>query len=94
MRDRRNAARWSEFTDSDVPLSHIMMEPDLAFAWAPDRSITTVELSKRCLHRLDGEMAKYGEGCLSARSPPPTQPSPPAHVVDGRSRTAHDAGGS
>ena len=39
-------------------------------------------------------MAKYGEGCLSARSPPPTQPSPPAHVVHGHGRTTHCVGGS
>nr|XP_040251995.1 serine/arginine repetitive matrix protein 1-like [Aegilops tauschii subsp. strangulata] len=49
------------FVDSDVPPPHIAVDPDLAYAWALDRSVTTSETAKRRLRRLNWEMARYGE---------------------------------
>ena len=45
-RDRRNASHLSMFADSDVPPPHIAMDPDLAYAWALDLSVTTSEPAK------------------------------------------------
>ena len=60
-RDRCNAARRSQFADSDVPPPHIAADPDLAYAWALDRSVMTSETAKRRLRHLDWEMDRYGE---------------------------------
>ena len=38
-----------------------MVNPDPAYAWALDRSVTTSGTAKHRLRRLDGEMARYGE---------------------------------
>jgi hypothetical protein len=90
-RDRHKAAHRSEFADSDVPPPHIAADLELAYTWALDFSVTTTEMSKRRLRHVDGEMAEHGRQCRLLKGPPP---SPPAHVVDGRGRVAHDAGGS
>lgn len=60
-RDRHNAACRSQFADSDVPLPYIAADPDLVYAWALDRSVTTSDTAKRRLRRLNGKMARYNE---------------------------------
>ncbi|KAE8768115.1 hypothetical protein D1007_60449 [Hordeum vulgare] len=44
--DRHKVTHWSMFTDSDVPPPHIATESDLAYAWALDRSVTTLQTDK------------------------------------------------
>ncbi|KAE8815964.1 hypothetical protein D1007_06501 [Hordeum vulgare] len=59
-RDTRNAARESKFVDSDVPPPHIAVDPNLAYAWALDRFVTTSETASTVSAASTREMAKYG----------------------------------
>ena len=59
--DRRNAGRRSAFTKSDMAPEWVRNDPDLAAAWALDRSMTNTETAARRPCRLDGKLAKIGE---------------------------------
>ena len=88
--DRRNVAHRSKFMDSDVPLPHIPADPDLAYAWALDRSVMTSETAKHRLRCVDGKMARYSdEWSLAVIAATALSP---AHVLGGRGRTAHGVG--
>lgn len=59
--DQRNAACHSMFAKSDTVSERVCKDPDLAAAWALDRSVTTAETATRPRRRLDGEFAKIGK---------------------------------
>jgi hypothetical protein len=76
--DRRNGGCRSAFAKMDVASEWVCNDPDLAAAWALDRSVTTAETALGRRHHLDGELAKIDkEWSLS------TDRVPPAHSVVG-----------
>lgn len=68
-RDSRNAACRSKFADSDVPPPHIAADPNLAYAWALDRSDGQVSSPPP---RWGDDHVRQGMACH--RDPPTTPP--------------------
>lgn len=58
------AAHRSAFAKSDEAQARVRDDPDLAEAWARDRSVTTAETAVRRRRRLNGELANIGEDRL------------------------------
>ena len=80
----------SEFAESNVLLPHIMVDPELVYALALDRSVTTSKTANRRLRCVDGKMARYSdEWSLAVIAATALSP---AHVLGGRGRTAHCVG--
>ena len=81
--------RRSEFSDSEVPPPHIVVEP--THSWALDLFVATMEMRKHRLCHLDGEMARNGEewslaeitvaNDASSKARRPLPPSPPMSSV-------------
>ncbi|XBJ19861.1 hypothetical protein VPH35_010783 [Triticum aestivum] len=59
--DRRNTAHRFASSKSDAALEWVRNNPDLAMAWALDRSVTTAETAARRRRHLDSELAKISK---------------------------------